>query len=129
MGDPIGSGVFYGDVYSPINYLIVRSYDAAKQLSQSKRKKIACFIIDDYWLSFKIPLSDEPPWIDWSCPEFYNAYGSVLELINREREKVENYDQKLIEYVSNLDEVWIMTASKNYSLSLQHKFYPKRGVV
>jgi hypothetical protein len=69
-GQPAGGAVA---VYRPINYLLLRIYEAARQLrAATKRKKVVVIIDELAWYRFDMQLRGN--WIDWSNPQFVGLY-------------------------------------------------------
>jgi len=53
----------------PVNYLLFRVYEAARQLRRANGQKTAIVVIDEVgWHRFDMQLKDD--WIDWTNPQF-----------------------------------------------------------
>ena len=53
----------------PINYLLFRVYEAARQLRRASGQKTAIVVIDEIgWHRFDMQLKHD--WIDWTTPQF-----------------------------------------------------------
>jgi hypothetical protein len=53
----------------PVNYLLFRVYEAARQLRQATGKRTAIVVIDEIgWHRFDMQLKHD--WIDWTNPQF-----------------------------------------------------------
>jgi hypothetical protein len=60
-------------LYSPINYLLFRIYEAAKQLERFARPRIAIIVIDDStWWRFQMQL--DRGWLDLINPSFFDCH-------------------------------------------------------
>jgi hypothetical protein len=78
-GYPAGGAV---SAYRPINYLLFRVYEAARQLTVASGKRNVVVVIDELaWHRFDVQVNKN--WIDWSCPQFIypdHAWNQFLSL-------------------------------------------------
>ena len=107
-------------VYSPVDYLLFRLYEAAQQLKDSLAHRIAVAIVEDYQLSFKIPLSEN--WIDWNNPHFLKRDSEISAFLEEKYKENSNLDADLIKTIKSLDEIWILRYNNNFELELLHRF-------
>jgi hypothetical protein len=110
-------------VYSPLDYLLFRLYEAGKQLNGFGGQKIAVVILEDYEDFFQTPL--EQSWIDWSKPHFFEADDDITPFLHRERRENPHLDDDVRYHISRLDEVWIFKPM-NWLLSRKHVIRLKR---
>ena len=107
-------------VYSPVDYLLFRLYEAAQQLKDSTAHSIAVAIVEDYQLSFKIPLSEN--WIDWNNPQFLKRDSEISAFLEEKYKENSNLNADLITAIKSLDEIWILHYNNNFELELLHRF-------
>jgi hypothetical protein len=110
-------------VYSPIDYLLFRLYEAAQQLKNSPSYRVAVAIVSDYQLSFKIPLSEG--WINWSNAQFLKRDSEIFTFLDKEYTKNPNLDADLITTIQELDEIWILQHRNHFDLHLEHRIQLK----
>ncbi|ESS70461.1 hypothetical protein MGMO_122c00220 [Methyloglobulus morosus KoM1] len=123
-----GDGVSCGsiDVYEPFNYLILRVYEAAKQLFKLKSKatrKTVIMILSDYEMNFEIPLKED--WVNWSNPKFLEKEnvidaGDFIKEKRKIKKDKENLilDQDIIKYISFISDIWFFKITSEFKLQL-----------
>lgn len=111
-------------VYSPLNYLLFRLYEASKKLEGYSGHNVAVVIITDYIQYYEIPL--EESWIDWRQPKFIR-WGQGIEPFLRDK-FVDNprLEEELQSYIASIDEIWIFHVG-NLSIERKHIIMPKRA--
>ena len=107
-------------VYSPVDYLLFRLYETAQQLKNSTTHRAAVAIVEDYQLSFKIPLSEN--WIDWNNPQFLKRDSEISAFLEKKYKENPNLDADLITAIKSLDEIWILRYNNNFELEILHQF-------
>lgn len=122
IGSPDGVAASYLSVYSPIDYLLFRLFEAAKQLEQSPNRKIAVAITEDYEASFRIPLSDS--WVNWTYPKLFLKDNEIVPFIEAKKQQVPNLESEIIRRISSLDEIWIFSVKNNFEIHLMHRIKP-----
>lgn len=106
-------------VYSPIDYLLFRLYEAARKLRDTREKRIAVAIVSDYDVSYKIPLSKE--WIDWKNPKFLKRDSEIQIFLSDQYSKNQNLDAELKNFINGLSEIWILRYKDSFELQLEHQ--------
>ena len=106
-------------VYSPIDYLIFRIYEAAKKLESVKSRRIAAIVLADYQLSFSIPLNEA--WVDWKNPAFLRKDSEIEQFLAVQYDQILNLDVDLQDKISRLNEIRIFSIN-GYDLQLRHCF-------
>lgn len=106
-------------VYSPIDYLLFRLYEAARKLSDTRTKRIAVAIVSDYDVSYKVPLSEK--WIDWKNPVFLKRDSEIQGFLSAQYSKNQNLDAELKTFISGLSEIWILRYKNPFELQLEHQ--------
>lgn len=102
-------------VPGPINYLIFRIYEAAKQLQRAHANRTAAVIIDyDAWFRFELGFGS----INWKNPEFLAAAGEQWDaFIAKQNEKYPQLTNELAETICSLDSIWVIVQSSDFSFS------------
>jgi len=106
-------------VYSPIDYLLFRLYEAARKLQDSRAKRIAVAIVSDYDVSYKIPLSEG--WIDWANPEFLRHDSEIQAFLSAQYARNHNLDAELKTFITGLSEIWILRYKDTFELLREHQ--------
>lgn len=106
-------------VYSPIDYLLFRLYEAAHQLRGAKTKRIAVAIVSDYDISYKIPLSEG--WIDWANPAFLKRDSEIENFLKSEYAKNPGLDSEIKALIGQLNEIWILRYGERFQLHCEHR--------
>ena len=92
-------------MYSPVDYLVFRIYEAARQLESTSNTRIAVAIVKNYDVSYKIQLTEN--WIDWADPKFLRRDSEIDEFLNRQYENNPNLDSDIRSAIARLSEVWL----------------------
>ena len=106
-------------MYSPMDYLIFRLYEAARQLQNARTNRIAVAIVSDYDVSYKIPLSEN--WIDWKNPAFLKRDSEIQKFLSTQYEKNPNLDADLKTFITGLSEIWILRYNDSFKLQREHQ--------
>jgi len=106
-------------VYSPVDYLIFRVYEAARQLQSANTHRIAVVVVSDYDVSYKIPLSEG--WVDWANPSFLKRDPEIQNFLGCQYTKNPNLDADLKIFITGLNEIWIMSYKGAFDLKLEHR--------
>jgi len=112
QSDFVGESV---SAYTPINYLLFRIYEAAKQLSSSPRGTAIAVIDDLTWWRYDTQLQT-PNWIDWRRPTFYSNEAAWDDFLESQRARYPGLPGDLATTIRSAD-VWIMKRSYGYSYS------------
>lgn len=100
------------DSYVAANYLLLRVYEAAKQLQRSASKRIAVVVIQDMtWERFTVQLKNK--WINWANPSFFPSldWGKVL---SRQLTRYPDLANDLKPALESLNSIWIFKQSEEY---------------
>ena len=107
-------------VYSPMDYLLFRLYEAARQLQNTRANRIAIAVVSDYDVSFKIPLSEG--WIDWNNPSFLKRDSEIHEFLLKEYMRNPNLDTEIKTFLTGLSEIWILRYKEgSFELQREHR--------
>ena len=111
-------------VYSPVDYLVFRLYEAARQLQEANTHRVAVVVVSDYDVSYKIPLSEG--WVDWANPSFLKCDSEIQGFLARQYTKNPNLDADLKTFISGLNEIWILRYKSAFVLHLEHRIHVSR---
>lgn len=100
----------YTPVYSPVDYLIYRVYEAAKQLDGSKDQKVIVIVLDEYQTYFERPLKEG--WIDWRNPKFLRQDQDIDPFLDEKYAKNPNLDDDVKKHISKVHQIWFYSASE-----------------
>jgi hypothetical protein len=95
-------------LYSAVNYLLFRVYEAARQLRDAAQSRIAVIIVED-WSRFDFQLKGK--WIKWGQPEFIGAEPEWESFLRTQEKKYPSVSSDLASVVAGLDAVWIVPMS------------------
>ncbi len=109
-------------VYSPIDYLLFRLFEAAKQLERSPSRRIVVAITEDYETSFRIPLSDS--WVNWTHPALFLRDSVIAKFIERKKKEIHDLEPEITRKIQSLDEIWIFRIGNNFDIHLMHRIKP-----
>lgn len=113
-------------VYSPVDYLIFRIYQAARQLHEANTRRIAVIVVSDYDVSFKIPLSES--WVDWNNPSFLKRDQEIQKFLADKYTENPNLDADVKAFITELNEIWILRYKSPFGLHLEHRIQLKELV-
>ncbi len=112
-------------VYSPVDYLLFRLYEAARQLVDTPKHRIAVAVITDYEISYEIPLSEG--WIDWGNPVFLRRDPEIQGFLDGQYRGNPNLDVDVKAAIVDINEIWILRFKHGFELQLEHRIQvPKR---
>jgi len=106
-------------MYSPLDYLLFRLYEAARQLQNTHTNRIAVAIVSDYDVSYKIPLSEK--WIDWESPSFLKRDPEIHAFLSAQYVSNPNLDADLKTLIAGLNEIWILRYKGPFDLERMHR--------
>lgn len=102
------------------NFLILKVFDAARQLRSASGRTVAVVVIDDLaWYRFQVVLRDGM--IEWNAPAFLPASSTWGEFLGQKRQGDPNLLSELAPTIRSLSEVWILRITKDLELTLECK--------
>jgi len=113
-GHPAGGPV---SLYQPINYLLFRVYEAARQLQSANGLKTVVIVIDELSL-FRFDMQLRRNWIDWANPRFIapdNDWNQFLSLQKR-------YPHDLADTILGIDSIKIFRQNAAFEFWLEKEF-------
>jgi hypothetical protein len=117
-----GPKAYTSDLYGPMNYLLFRVYEAAKQLQQATalRRTVAVVITAEAWNRFEFQLRGE--WIEWNTPSFLtNASPLWTAFLDAQRKGYPDVEADLAPAINQLEEIWILTLAEGFELVRQYQ--------
>lgn len=106
--------------YAPLNYLLFRAYEAAKQLGKAAGRRIVTVIIDGVgWDRFQMQLEDG--WIDWAKPHFMGEDAAWATFLDGQKTRYPGLPDDLAAVLHSVDAVWILTQSGRFEFSLVYE--------
>src|SRR5258707_6637791 len=93
-----------GDLKGSINYVVLRIYEAAKQLQATMREgRHVAFVIDELTLH-TVELQLENKWINWSDAKAYDDVGGkAQEFLQAQRKEYADLDRELAAVIRELE--------------------------
>jgi hypothetical protein len=108
------------DPYSGSNFVLFRAYEAAKQLKQSPKQRIAIIVISNMsWSFLQIPINED--WMNWHSPCFLESCFQWQDFFEQNKERYPEIETDLKEAITSLTELWIVIQGNNFEYSLNRK--------
>lgn len=116
-GQPAGRDL---SPYSAVNYLLFRAYEAAAQLRQSGRRRIAIVAVNS-WARFQRQINNN--WIDWKAPRFMTHDKESVAYIHNHRERYPGIDitDGLANTLAEIDLLWLLRRANGYDYYLERE--------
>jgi len=110
------------DPYSGSNFIVLRAYEAAKQLHISSKRRIAIIVISNLSGGFlEIPIKEN--WMNWHQPMFLDACPQWDEfLAENKRKNPKKYgdiEKDLQSIPNSLSQLWIIEQGNGFTYSLE----------
>jgi hypothetical protein len=110
------------DPYSGYNYILLRAYEAAKQLGKSPKNRIIIIIISNLSCGFlEIPINEN--WMNWRQPIFLDACPQwdefLLQNIKNNPKKFVNVEKDLQSIFNSVNQIWIIKQGNGFNYSLE----------
>lgn len=101
-----GNGVSVGrlPVYSPVDYMLYRVFEAARQLADKHNRRVVVMILSNYDRFYKLPIKEG--WVDWKEPKFLRMDKDIDEFLEAKYIENPGLNDDLKRYISLLDEIW-----------------------
>ena len=124
MLESLAEGAAGGAVsaYDPVNYLLFRAYEAAKQLQRHTSDHIAILVINELtWYRFDMQLRDR--WINWSNPEFFAGHDWPR-FMEFQRNRYPDLATDLRPTLRGLSAVWIFKQTSDFQYIREYEIRP-----
>lgn len=110
--------------YSPINYLLFRAYEAARQLGQVAGLRKAAVIIDALaWDRFEMQL--EQGWVNWDAPEFLGSCQDWERFLATQLGRYPGLPGDLAATLASLDELLVVVQSSRFQFNPKYTHVKK----
>ena len=96
-------------VYSPIDYMLFRVFEAARQLAFSGSPIVVVLILAEYDTYFVIPISEH--WIDWRNPKFFRKEVDIEDFLIKKYASNPDLDHEMKHHISRIDQIWFYDIS------------------
>lgn len=112
------NGVSYGRpaCYSPIDYLLCRTYEAAHKLDGAGSARIAALILSDY-STFELQLKNH--WIKWDKPTLSKKEQDIEPFLEKFCRQYPNFEADMDSRFKSLKQIWILRDSCDFGLELK----------
>jgi len=113
------NGVSVGSipVYSPVDYMLYRIYEAARQLKKVPNRKIVVVILTDFDTYYKHPI--EEGWIDWKAPRFLQRDEDIAVFLDAKYMENPALDDDMRRDISQMDEIWFFDKERALTIRRQ----------
>lgn len=109
------------DPFCGANYLLYRTYEAAKQLQKVnnhlKYNNVIVVISNIAWAHLQIAIDDN--FIDWQGPSFLDKCHEWDDFLLKEKKKYPDIDKDLQSTIHSLNQLWIIQEKSYFNFSLQ----------
>lgn len=114
-GAPAGGAI---SAYNPVNYLLFRVYEAARQLkSHSGRKTVVVIIEELAWYRFDPQVRKD--WIDWNEPRFLFPDAEWQEFLSLQEVRYPDIKSDLRDTIHAIDSIKIFRQNHVFEFSIQ----------
>lgn len=110
------NGVSVGSlpVYSPVDYMLYRVFEAARQLADARNRRVVVMILSNFDLYYERPIDEG--WIDWKAPKFLRMDGDITQFLEAQYSRNPSLDSDLKMYISQLDEIWFFDNHEPFTI-------------
>lgn len=105
-------------VYQPINYLLFRAYEAARQLASSSGKKNVVIVIDEIAWTSRFDMQVRNRWIDWKRPHFIQPDDAFNSFLSGQRAAGPS-ETDLYDAISAIDKIMIFRQDYAFQFKLE----------
>jgi len=117
-GYPAGGPI---SVYRPINYLIFRVYEAARQLKAASGSKNVVIVIEELiWHRFDIQVRRN--WIDWAFPGFIDPDQDWNQFLSLNQERYPGLPADLAATIRGVDSIRVYVQNHAFEFRLKSEF-------
>ena len=117
-GHPAGGAI---SAYQPINYLLFRVYEAARQLKNFAGRKTVVIIIDEIgWFRFDMQVRGN--WINWANPQFIAPDETWNEFMSHQQKRYPDLLNDLAETVRGIDRIQVFRQNAAFEFRLEREY-------
>jgi hypothetical protein len=107
----------------PINYLLFRVYEAARQLKGAHGIRNVVIVIDEIcWYRFDMQLRQN--WIDWARPQFINSDDMWNQFLSLQQRRYPELRYELADTIREIDSLLIFQQNYAFEFRLQIELHP-----
>jgi hypothetical protein len=110
--------------YQPINYLLFRVFEAARQLRTASGRKRVVIVIDEIG-RHRFDMQIRENWIDWACPHFIAPDDRWNQFLSVQRERYPELPDDLAKTIRGIDDIMIFRQNHTFEFGLVAEFSPK----
>ena len=111
-------------LYSPLDYLLCRTYEAANKLDRAGPTRIATLILTDY-SAFDLQLKDR--WIQWDNPRLFRKDQDIQPFLDKFRKQYPNFEEDMASRFKSLQQIWILQDTREFGLERKYCIDPVTG--
>lgn len=102
--------------YGAMNFFLFKVYSAAKQLTDSRCRRIVFLVISPHtWSLYRSPVKNR--WINWQAPSFLPADDKWHKFLDNQSRCYPDISSDLRSTVQSLDEIWLIKIADDFQLT------------
>ncbi len=107
-------------LYDLADYILLRVYEAAKQLEKQNLKRTVIIVISKTWWNF-VDTQINEGWINWKSPSFYLKTPGIRSYINGQKYRYPQIYSDLLTTIKNLSSIFFVKENDDLNFSIvQH---------
>lgn len=114
-----GAGADSLSLSSPLDYLLCRTYEAARKLDGADATRIAVLILGDY-SAFDLQLKEG--WINWDKPRLFRGDQDIQPFLNTFFQKYPDLEEDMGSRFKSLQQIWILQDTRDFGLERKFSF-------
>ena len=122
LDNDVSSG--WVSLYSQIDYLLCRTYEAAQQLKGADQARVAALVLADY---STVKLQLEYGWIRWDGPSLYRRDQDIEQFLVKFSRKYPKFEEQMDSWFRSLNQIWILEDSHDFGLERKFCINPVTG--
>lgn len=111
-------------LYSPLDYLLCRTYDAANKLYRTSPTRVATMILTDY-SAFALQLKKR--WIQWDNPRLFRGDQDIQPFLYKFLQKYPDFENDMGSRFKTLEQIWILRDTCDLGLKKEFCIDPVTG--
>lgn len=107
--------------YAAANYLLLRAFEAARQLGAAPDVRVCLVVVDSAaWWRFDCVVTND--WIDWSAPAFLEADENWATFLEGQIKKYPTLLIDLEQHIRSLNAIWLLRRDSGYEYKQMRQF-------
>jgi len=119
-----GASSGWPSLYSQLDYLLCRTYEAANKLDPAGPTRIATLILKDY-SAFDLQLKER--WIQWDNPRLFRKDLDIQPFLDKFRKQYLNFEEDMTSRFKSLRQIWILQDTRDLGLERKYCIDPFTG--